>query len=477
MPDTHADERWQPPGTEYIRSWVGAPLLVKGQLIGLLNIDSCTANTYDSTTGDIVMVFANLAAIAIENVQLFEAERAARTKAEALQAADEQRLVELETVRRASLSLTSSLELPQVLAAILKGALEVLPEANSGNIYLYNYDGDQQLKFGAFRSAQDFYAWPFPGPRPNGLTNTVARTGEVIVVSEMRTHPLFSDVQAGWNGSVIGLPLKIGQRVVGVMNIDFRHPRSFLLAELHTLRLLGDQAAIAIENARLFQQASTKRRQLSLLYDISRELATTVDPEEILHRAITLTCQALDGLVGMIFLYRREEDRLCLSALHGNWTAPLEEIDARLGLSSRKGLEGWVLRNRQVAIVPDVTQNQHWARIPGLSDPTRSAISAPIMDGKEILGVLTVLSERVGAFSVDQRALMQAICNEIGLALGNAWRYEQVERLAGLLSAEQKQLEELVQHLPVGVLLLDQENNLLKSNPLGEEILREFQQK
>ncbi len=73
IPDTHSDERWiVSPGAEYIRSWIGAPLMIKGRMIGVLNVDSRTVNTYDQAAANTVMAFANQAAVAIENARLFE---------------------------------------------------------------------------------------------------------------------------------------------------------------------------------------------------------------------------------------------------------------------------------------------------------------------------------------------------------------------------------------------------------------------
>jgi PAS domain S-box-containing protein len=76
MPDTHADPRWiMYPGSEHIRSWIGAALRVKGRLLGILNVDSTTPGAYSEELGETVAAFANQAAIAIENARLTEAER------------------------------------------------------------------------------------------------------------------------------------------------------------------------------------------------------------------------------------------------------------------------------------------------------------------------------------------------------------------------------------------------------------------
>src|SRR5436190_23420499 len=89
---------------------------------------------------------------------------------------------------------------------------------------------------------------PFETPRPGGLTDTVARLAERIVVPDVNQHPLYQDWH--WGGAIVGLPLRIGQHVSGVMNLAFARPRQFDSNDLRVMDLLADQSAVALENAR-----------------------------------------------------------------------------------------------------------------------------------------------------------------------------------------------------------------------------------
>ncbi len=90
-------------------------------------------------------------------------------------------------------------------------------------------------------------------PRPHGLTYRVAREGTLLAVNDTMTDPLFEDRR--WEGSIIGLPLKIGNQVLGVMTVALKRSHSFSEDEIRALKFLGDQAAIAIQNAKLYEQA------------------------------------------------------------------------------------------------------------------------------------------------------------------------------------------------------------------------------
>jgi GAF domain-containing protein/ActR/RegA family two-component response regulator len=448
--DTHNHPDWRiNPPTSKVRSWIGAPLLVKGLFTGGLNVDSHKPFCYSQADAQTVMAFANQAAIAIENARLFEAER--------------KRVAELEAVRQASIGVTASLELSQVLHSILESTMNLLTYAQNAHVFLYDQQNDQ-LTFGAALFADGTSGEPFSKPRPNGVTATVARTGMPIFVEDMKTHPLFVNVSSSWQGSLISLPLKIGQRVIGVMNVSFPEPRLPQESELRFLHLLGDQAAIAIENARLFEQAATERSHLGLLFDISRELTRSLDPKQILSRAISLTCLALNSLLGQAFLYDEAEDRLHLQVLYGEATDRLGDIDQRLDLRTGRGLAGWVAKHRVPANVADVREDERWIFLDGVDDEVHSALAVPIESSGKFLGVLTVMHFARNAFHAEHMRLMQAICQELALALSNAQRYQQVQRQLAELSLIQRLTQAINQRLGVAE-LLDEVVKQLQNQP------------
>ena len=154
----------------------------------------------------------------------------------------------LEVLRQASLRLTGSLDLEEVLYALLESAFKLVGDTRDANIFLYEKG---RLSFAASIFADGSRGKPWAEPREDGLTYAVARSGKVIPVEDMRTHPLFKTAPGDWHGAIIGLPLVYGGRVLGVLNIAWRQPRRFDQQELHAMELLADQAAIAVENARL----------------------------------------------------------------------------------------------------------------------------------------------------------------------------------------------------------------------------------
>jgi diguanylate cyclase (GGDEF)-like protein len=160
---------------------------------------------------------------------------------------------ELDALKKLSLNLTSSLDLPDVLDAVVSEAMRLIENARDVNIFLYK---NHKLSFGAALDADGTRNKPWSKPRSNGLTYTVANRGEMILVENMQDHPLFQTAPRDWTGSIIGIPLKVGEMVVGVMNLARPTLGGFKPAELRLLRLLADQAAVAISNASLHQMIS-----------------------------------------------------------------------------------------------------------------------------------------------------------------------------------------------------------------------------
>jgi len=623
--DAQNDPRWQIfKVSEHIHSWLGVPLYFRQQVIGLFSLDRTSPCGFSEEEIALAQSFASHASIALENASLFEAA--------------EKRAAELEALRQASLILTASLDLPAVLDAILESVLGLLPDVNNGHIFLYNPENGGQLSFGASLMADGRRGILVAEPREDGLTYTVARSGKVILVPDMRVHPLFEGAPPDWNGAIIGLPLKIGQQVVGVMNISYVRPRTFSEDEMRLLRLLGDQAAIAIENARLFEalerrveeaetlrhagatvaatldldesierilqqlhqvvpydsasvqlfsgdsleivggrgllqqgevigmrfplapgdpgyevfekrqpcisediqteyptfadkyhghihgwmgvplivkdrfigmitldstqagaftpehgrlasafadqvaialenarlfeRAATERLHLGLLYDIGRGVASSLDPDEILEIAINLTCQGLAGYMGEAFRYLADEDRLYMSALYGRPEVSLEGLNTRIVMRPGLGLAGWVAQEQQPVNVPDIEDDGRWFHVEGVDDGVRAVISAPITFEERLLGVLSVMHHQPAYFSDDQLDLLQAICQGVGLALSNAYRYQEVQRRLMEITLIQSLAQTFNQRLEVQVLLDEVATQL--ANRMGYPKVRIF---
>jgi PAS domain S-box-containing protein len=175
------------------RSYVRVPLIVSEKLVGSLHLRGIQANAFTPEGIAIAREVGAQLAIAIENARLREIEQ--------------RRISELSALHQASLQLTSTLDVEYVLDTILDYAL-LLIQADDGHLFLY--DGEN-LTFGSALWQGQKRDAPYAQPRPHGLTHTVARTGERIIISDVNQHPIYADWK--WGGAIIGLPLRMGSNV------------------------------------------------------------------------------------------------------------------------------------------------------------------------------------------------------------------------------------------------------------------------
>ena len=247
IPDVRSYPGWvNTPEVHWVRSHVAAPLRIKSQVVGFLNLDSSIPDFYTPLHAERLLAFADQAALAVENARLFEA---ART-----------RLHELDTVYTASRQLTQSLEVTAVLDAILSAVLQL---TSAGNVQIFLYDGER-LSFGSAMNEHGQTTAPFSEPRPQGLTYTVARSGETIFVADTLHHPRFN-AGAAFDPpqlAIAAFALKFEATVVGVMNVTYGQLHVFAEAEQRVLNLLATQAATAIQNARLHRQVRDHAQHL-----------------------------------------------------------------------------------------------------------------------------------------------------------------------------------------------------------------------
>lgn len=166
--------------------------------------------------------------------------------------AAQQHMVELEALHRIGLGLTASLNPEIVMELVLDAAFTLLPEIEDVHIFLYD---EAHLTFATSRWSDGRRDILIAEPRPEGMTYTVARTGKLMIVPDIEAHPFYAASPAAWRGALVGLPLKIGARVVGVMNVAYTQPRSFPATDIKLMQMMGDQVAIALENAHLYRQA------------------------------------------------------------------------------------------------------------------------------------------------------------------------------------------------------------------------------
>jgi GAF domain-containing protein len=334
-----------------------------------------------------------------------------------------------EALRKANIRLTSSLDLETILDSILRQALTLV---GADDVHIFLYD-EGQLSFAGAQWSKASSSEPYSELRESGITYSVARSGEMIVTTSVDKDPLFENWQ--WGGAIVSLPLSVGEQVIGVMNVAFEQPHDFIEEELWVLEMLATQAAFALQNANLFHQLNLDKRRIQVLFDVTNTLVTELDDDRILQLSIDLITKHFDAALGEAFSYEKSTERIHLGAISGATDLSVDELDSALGLVKGKGLEGWVVEHKKSLAVFDVQRDDRWQGVDGIHDGIKSNLCAPIVLGKDILGVLSVFYK--GEAGSDHLDLLNAVSQQVGLALSNAKKYHQIERRVAELSALQ----------------------------------------
>ena len=278
-----------------IKSAVFVPLEVKGRVIGALTLDNITSySAFSKSDPQLLSTFASQAAIAIENARLYEEIRAF---SEELEQRVEERTRELTTLHTIAATVSQSLD----LEAIARGALEqvlTLMQRQSGGFYLVDEEREE-LHLVAHQGLSDEFVQAVACFRlGQGLIGTVASTGEPIVLEDISADPHLmwvKEVKGVGMRPFAGVPLRAAGRVVGVMVISSFEERPFSEDEVSLLTAIGNQIGVAVENARLYEEAVQTQERLDTIF---RSVADGLIVTDVQGR-VTLVNAVTEQLLGI----------------------------------------------------------------------------------------------------------------------------------------------------------------------------------
>ncbi len=214
---------------KYIRSWMGVPLISREQVIGMLSLDHPQPDYYTGRHSLLAMTFANKSAIAIENARLYQAEQTRRR--------------ELQMLLDVAAAANSSLDLDEMLKTTLDCLIDLAGASRAGVMIHNEASGELEPRL----------IWPERTVSPTDMAEMLRACQGVIVSGQ----PLYiaPDVEKGLREPGVFLPLRIRERIVGLLGIIGAEAEQFSEEQLALFRLIADQLAVAVENARLYEQA------------------------------------------------------------------------------------------------------------------------------------------------------------------------------------------------------------------------------
>jgi GAF domain-containing protein len=402
--DIQDDPRWQPiPATAHIHGWIGAPLIVRDKGIGVLAVDSRRPGAYSEEDGQLVFAFAAQAAVAIENARLFEEiqEHIARL---------EKTTRDLELVHQVSQMVGSSLDLSRILETTAEQMVTMF-EADHSSILLF----DRAQIYGrvvAEYPSTGTVAERFPVQGYLAAERIIADR-EPLVIEDAWNDPLMATVWEAMHRldirSMLIVPLIVKGEVVGSIGLDaVGRQRRFNAEEVALAQTISSQAAIAIENARLYEQAqqeiaerkrteeTLERRatQLATVSEVGRQITSLLEPDPLLDHIVNLIREVFDYHYVSILLINSATGELALRAGAGYELEPAKSLRLKVG---QDGICGWVAASGEPLLVGDVSQERHYYQVGELPN-TRSELAVPIQVKGQVIGVLDAQSTKLEDF-------------------------------------------------------------------------------
>jgi sigma-B regulation protein RsbU (phosphoserine phosphatase) len=257
-------------------------------------------------------------------------------------------------------------------------------------------------------------------PIGQGITGSAAATGHSVRVADTSQDPRYINAIDSVR-SELAVPLMLQGKCIGVLDIQSRHLNYFTREQQSILTLLASRLAVAIENARLFQQVRAQADTLLLLNEVSRETSSILDLEELLRRAAEQIKRVIDYQILSLMLYDEEQKvfRHRIDVKHG------QRVQGKLRSAATEGIVGAAATLREPVVVGDVTADPRYVMV---NPETRSELAIPMIHKGKVIGVLDLESSQANYFTQDHVQTLSILAANLAVSLENARLYERVAR-------------------------------------------------
>ncbi|RAZ82390.1 histidine kinase [Mesorhizobium hawassense] len=442
--DALEDPEYERPEAAIVGSFRGVlsvPLKRGQDTIGVFGLARRTIGLFSPRQVELVESFAEQAVVAIENVRLLEKiEGHNRELAESL----DQQTATAEVLKTIS---SSAFDLDSVLHTLVKSASDL---CHSGMGYIYLRQGDllqPTVQIGWSQEFQDHMNNLPVTPGRGSIAARVAQSGTVEQIVDVLDDPEYTNIEGqrlGGFRTLLGVPLMRDEAVTGVFVLARSSVSPFSTREIELVQTFSDQAVIAIENVRLFEEVESRNRDLA--ESLEQQMATgailqviagsPTDIQPVLDAVAERAARLCDAYDATIYLLR--SDRLAVGAHHG----PIP-IDGTGLPVARDIVTGRAVLDRVPVHVPDLTiagEEFATARMMAQLLGFRAILATPLLQEGKAIGAIMIRRIEARPFSDPQIGLLKTFANQAVIAIGNVRLFEELQaRTAELGEALQQQ--------------------------------------
>jgi PAS domain S-box-containing protein len=386
---------------------VAVPLKLGSEVLGVM--EAVHSQTYVFTDDDLRLLESagSWAAIAIGNAR--QHQRLQR------------RLRESEAMATISRALNETLDLDHVLQLIVASARQIIPQASIASFLLI--DEARQLAYAVAESgrSRDYAGDEYSDLSRHRMTD-VLKQGKVIHIPDLQTADIpWPDGIQPTIRALLAAPVYSGTQHFGALSVQSTEPHTFDADDERLLTRLSVEAAIAIQNARLYQSERTQRELAEALRDTVAAITGTIDLDDVLDRILDNAGRVVPHDAANIMLVEAGVARVA------RWRGYDRTSHDQLRARRFSVADTWQLRqmaeSHQPLIITNTSDFSGWVTLPG-SRPVRSFIGAPIRFKRKLLGFINLESTVAGFFKPEHTDPLQTFANQASAALENARLYQ-----------------------------------------------------
>lgn len=464
------------------------PLSTGSELHGLILGYKDHAYRFTADEVELARTISNQAAVAVQNARLL-------AETQHLYGETQQHSSELAFLFDLGVNLSQILD-PQQLIDIIFEKLAALLSIDSIGLVLQSESGEMNAQM----IDHGDKVGPIPMERTGiSLSEYVLSTGLPQVFGDIQRDRESLPVPGVTIGapvrSWLGIPLVVRNATIGVLSVQSDLPDKFGEEQARLVGQVGNQLAVALDNARLFStvqnyaadlekrvaertaQLAREHERTETLLGIITELSTSLDMDIVLTRTLAVINETVKAEHSLIMLLLPEEQNLYLRASIG-YATPTPKGGKVSSFKRNEGLAGWVIGQRQAVLIPDLLEDDRWEQHEDQTKQHRSAMGVPLLMGEDILGALLLFHRQTDQFTPDQLDLVQTTAKQIAVAINNAQLFnlirDQAERLGDMLRQqhiETSRSQAILEAVADGVLVTDAKRGITLFNASAEQIL------
>jgi sigma-B regulation protein RsbU (phosphoserine phosphatase) len=252
----------------------------------------------------------------------------------------------------------------------------------------------------------------------DGVVGQAALQRQSILIEDVATTGNYIDANPNVR-SELAVPLIIKNKVIGVVDLQSETLGYFTLEHQRLLELVASRMAIAVENARLYTRVSRQAQTLGVLNDISREITSILDPNDLLERIAHLLKRVIDFQMFSILLWNDHHQHFehSFSSRFG------ERVIRERIISLGEGLIGTAAQLREPILAADVRKDPRYIEA---NPEVRSELAVPLVYKGEVIGVLDLEHTRVNYYNEDHQRTLSTLASQIAISIANARLYQRI---------------------------------------------------